>query len=187
MENHSLIERIKSKDSEQELREVYSKYRNEFLLWAVKHYDCTMEEAKDVFQQTIVIFYENIIYGKVTVISTQVKTYLFGIGKNKILELLRAKKKNMPQFEEGDIDIQHIFYNEPNAEYEEKLVQMESSLALLGDPCKSILEHYYYHKKSMMEISEILDYKNRETVKNMKYKCLQRLKQIFKTEFNSNN
>ncbi len=187
MENHSLIDRIKSKDSEQELKEVYNNYRNEFLLWAVKHYDCTMEEAKDVFQQTIVIFYENIINGKVTEISTQVKTYLFGIGKNKILELLRSKKKRMPEAVDENFEVQEIYYSEIDEVYEEKLLNVESSLALLGDPCKSILEQYYYHKKSMMEISEILDYKNRDTVKNMKYKCLQRLKQIFKTEFNSLN
>ena len=35
----------------------------------------------------------------------------------------------------------------------------------------------------MLEISEVLDYKNSDTVKNLKYKCLQRLRQIFKSEF----
>ena len=72
-------------------------------------------------------------------------------------------------------------------EYEEKeeLLQMvERSLAQLGDPCKQILEKFYYHHKSNVDIAEELDYKNADTVKNLKYKCLQRLKKIFKENNN---
>ena len=79
MKDHSLIERIKSKQSDKALKEVYQKYRNEFLHWAVRNHSCSMEEAKDVFQQGVVILYENVKLGKVTQITTQVKTYLFSI------------------------------------------------------------------------------------------------------------
>jgi RNA polymerase sigma factor (sigma-70 family) len=183
MENHSLIERIKGKDTDRGLKEVYDKYRDEFVIWAVKHHKCSTEEAKDVFQQTVVIFYENIIYEKVTEISTRIKTYLFSIGKNKILELLRRKSKNLPHLDEQTIASNDLYINVFDEEYEEKLLNVEESLNMLGDPCKNILEQYYYLKKSMAEISELLQYKNSDTVKNMKYKCLQRLKQIYKSGF----
>jgi len=183
MENHSLIERIKSRDSEKGLKEIYTNYRNEFLLWAVRHHKCTMDEAKDVFQQSVIIFYENIRSGKLTEITTQVKTYIFSIGKNKILELVRAKKKQLPEFNDQIYRDSSYLYNEADDEYEEKLRNIETSLIKLGDPCKSILMQYYYDKKSMLEISDILNYKNSETVKNLKYKCLQRLKRIVSTDF----
>ena len=46
MDSHSLIERIRNEDSQQCLKEVYKKYRNEFVLWAVRHHSCTMAAEK---------------------------------------------------------------------------------------------------------------------------------------------
>lgn len=178
MDSHSLIERIRSKDSELGLKEVYNKYRNEFVLWAVRHHSCTMEEAKDVFQQTMIIFYENIIYQKVTDIKTQVKTYIFGIGKNKIHELVRNKTKQGSQFKDQLYVSSEYYYQQADDSYEDQLQVVETCLDQLGDPCRRILAQYYYDKKTMLQISESLGYKNSETVKNLKYKCLQRLRQI---------
>jgi len=185
MEYHSVIERIKNKGRDDALKEIYSKYRNEFILWAIRHHSCTMEEAKDIFQQAVIIFYENIIYEKVSEISTKVKTYLFSIGKNKLLELLREKSKHVPQFNEFEMVNADIYYDAADDGYEDKLKRVQGCMDKLGDPCKSILEHYYYHKRSMQEIAEILEYKNSDTVKNLKYKCLQRLRQIFTVDYGS--
>ena len=187
MENHSLIERIKKEDGDDALKEIYGNYRNEFLLWAIRHHSCTMEEAKDVFQQTVVIFYENVIYGKLTELTTHVKTYLFSIGKNKMHELVRQKNKSFLQVEDQDYTNSDLYYNDIENGYEDKLKKVEICMVKLGDPCKSILEHYYYNKKSMQEISEIMDYNNGDTVKNLKYKCLQRLKQIVNTGYDTIN
>lgn len=187
MENHSLIERIKSRDSEKCLEKIYCDYRNEFILWVIRNYSCSMDEAKDVFQQTVIIFYENIRSGKLNQISTKVKTYLFSIGKNKILELLRAKNKQEAHYKDHIYMDNEYLYNEVDEEYEVNLENVENCLIIMGDPCKSILEQYYYHRKSMTEISEILDYKNSDTTKNLKYKCIQKLKQIFKSKFGTFN
>jgi RNA polymerase sigma-70 factor (ECF subfamily) len=142
-----------------------------------------MEEAKDVFQQAVIIFYENIIYDKVSEITTKVKTYIFSIGKNKLLELLREKSRHQHQFNDLAFVDTEIYYDSFDDGYEDNLKKVEAGLIRLGDPCKSILEQYYYHKKSMQEISEFLEYKNSDTVKNLKYKCLQRLRQIFSSDF----
>ncbi|MCG8310896.1 MAG: sigma-70 family RNA polymerase sigma factor [Cytophagales bacterium] len=181
MKNHSLIERIRSTDSERALEEIYKNYRNEFFQWAVNKHLCSLEEAKDIFQQTVVIFYENIRYGRVTELTSQIKTYLFSIGKNKILELIRQKAKNPAHYTRIDYFDTDYLYSDFDEDYEEELKKVERSLNMLGNPCSDILKNYYYHKRSMKEIAEILDYKNSDTVKNLKYKCLQRLRQIFKS------
>ncbi len=183
MENHSLIEKIKNKDGEAELKEIYDKYRNEFLIWAMRKHSCTKEEAKDVFQQSVIIFYENIIYGKVKEITSQVKTYIFSIGKNKILELSRQKSKQQFNSEDYMFAGQDIFYNDFDDVYEEKIQKIEQCISKIGDPCKKLLVEFYYHKRPMIDIAEIMDYKNSDTVKNLKYKCLKRLKKIFQSEF----
>ena len=61
---------------------------------------------------------------------------------------------------------------------EQQLECVEKGLEKLGEPGRTILELYYYHGKSMEEIAELLHYKNSATAKNIKYKCLLRLKKI---------
>ncbi len=177
MNSHSLIDRIKNHDADEALREIFNAYRNEFMLWAVRNHSCTMEEAKEVFQESVVILYENIIYEKVTEITTQVKTYLFSIGKNKIRELLRLKARHQTAEQDHLFQDQDIYHNRFDEAYEEKLKKVETEIEKLGDPCRKILTLYYYHRKSMQDIADLMNYKNSDTVKNLKYKCLQRLKQ----------
>lgn len=186
MKDHSLIERIKTKDGDKALREVYQNYRNEFLRWAIRNHSCSLEEAKDVFQQGVVIFYENIKFGKLIQITPRIKTYLFGICKNKLMELHRKKSRLQSRYSDHVLLNDEIYYNPVSNDFDERLAMVEKCLSEIGDPCKGILEQFYYHKRSMNEISEILEYKNSDTVKNLKYKCLQRLKQIFKSKFEMN-
>ena len=71
------------------------------------------------------------------------------------------------EFEESD-DL-----NEISLERKELLNRI---LDDLGEPCKEILKLFYFNNLSADEIAEIMDYKNGNTVKNLKYKCLQRIK-----------
>ena len=56
---------------------------------------------------------------------------------------------------------------------------MNNSLELLGEPCKTLIQDFYIHKKSMDEIAEKFGYTNADNAKTQKYKCLQRLKKYF--------
>jgi DNA-directed RNA polymerase specialized sigma24 family protein len=56
---------------------------------------------------------------------------------------------------------------------------MEQSLNNLGEPCRSLLKAYYLGKKNMVEIAVDFGYTNADNAKNLKYKCLMRLKKIF--------
>jgi RNA polymerase sigma-70 factor (ECF subfamily) len=38
---------------------------------------------------------------------------------------------------------------------------------------------YYYQKKSMQEISDLLNYKNADTAKNQKCKCMAKLRKLY--------
>ena len=60
-----------------------------------------------------------------------------------------------------------------------KKKKMESALQLLGEPCKTIMEDFYIHNRSMQEICERFGYTNADNAKTQKYKCLQRLKKLF--------
>ena len=57
--------------------------------------------------------------------------------------------------------------------------RMESSLACLGEPCRTIITDFYIADLGMEEIAAKFGYTNADNAKNQKYKCLQRLKKLY--------
>ncbi len=68
---------------------------------------------------------------------------------------------------------------EKNNERDIQFNKMGNALALLGEPCKTIIEDFYINNRSMKEICEEFGYTNADNAKTQKYKCLQRLKKLF--------
>lgn len=172
MDNTQLITLIKQGD-DAVIQEIYAKYRDEFIIWGSKNYQCGFEEGKELFQQCMVQLYENVVNEKLTVLSSDLKTYLFGIGKNKIKELRETERKRV--FERDE----QVASTEERVLYESVLDRVEGALSQLGDPCKKLLELFYYRKMSLSQITDRLDYKNTDTTKTLKYKCLGRLRRIY--------
>lgn len=177
MNDNSVIEKIKS-GSREDLEQVYERYRIEFVSWITKNYSCSLEEAMDVYQFSVLILYENIVSGKLQHLSSSLKTYLFAIGKNKMLEFKKSSNRMISGVNDDMFYVPGESKEEAEA-YEQNLKLVETCLDDLGEPCRTILEAYYYHKSSMEDIASKMDYKNAETVKNLKYKCMKRLKKIF--------
>ena len=161
------------------LAELYQTYRSEFLNW-VMIYRCTSEEAKDAYQSAVLTFYENVMSRKLTELSSSVKTYLFAIGKNKVMEMKRASGR----FSElnGLEDSLPEEVTEENLPSPQLLKRVTLCLDKLGEPCATILKDFYYHCRNMEEIAKALNYKNTDTAKNQKYKCLLRLRKLFMEE-----
>jgi len=63
----------------------------------------------------------------------------------------------------------------------DKIKSVTQAIDSLGDSCRRILDCYYFEQLSMAEIAYQLGYKNKDTVKNLKYKCLKRLLSIIHT------
>ena len=179
MDDTLIIERIKGGNSET-LSEVYKQYRLEFCLWLIKHYHSSMDNALEVYQDTIIAFYENVNNGKLTELSSSLKTYLFSIGKNKYLSLARKSGRSISA--EGRLEM--ITDNGDDLEEvkikDAQLNLVEASLKKLSDHCRELLKLYYYDKLSMKDIMDKLDYKNANTAKNQKYKCMQQLRRLHK-------
>jgi RNA polymerase sigma-70 factor (ECF subfamily) len=161
------------------LGQLYRQYRTDFLAWMTSHYKCSREVARDVYQDTIFTIMTKAQKGELDNLESSLKTYLFGVGKNKYREYIRKNNKYL-QVEDKAWDSLVEPVNEESME--DEVARVKRCLISLGDPCKTVLELYYFHSMSMEEIAEKLPYKNRNTVKNMKYKCLIRLKEIFRDD-----
>ena len=168
-----IIQRLKTGD-ESVLKEIYKNNRAPFLNWIMQKYGCDMEDAKEIFQLSVVTLYDNVVTGKLETLTSSVKTYLFSIGKNKWLEW--SRKQGKIQYQQDSLLFDHLEENETSNEKENLFLQVEQVLKAMGDPCKKLLELVYFNRFSMHDICQQLSYKNVDSAKNAKYKCLQRLK-----------
>lgn len=163
------------------LNTLYIDYREPFVIWAVQQYRCDPEDAIDWFQAAVVILYDNVAQGKITEITGSIRSYLFKIGQNKAYEWLRQESRKK-KFEH--LLLQHILEETASQDAEKlghKIKIIHQALDQMGDPCRKILVEFYYYHKKMEEMAAELNYKNDETVKNMKYKCLKRLQVLCKS------
>ena len=185
MNNNDLIHKIKAGDKFA-LEEIYTKHRSEFINWMTSVHKTTASDAKDLYQQSIIVLYENIVNGKLLEMNANIKTYLYAVGKNKFSELKRHSNKTTSEIDYDIVQDNSSLYGDTE-KTNELIRYSEKALQRLGNPCKELLEFYYYHKKSMHEITELLGYKNEGSARNQKYKCLIRLKEIFHEELKKNN
>ncbi|HMJ70760.1 MAG TPA: sigma-70 family RNA polymerase sigma factor [Cyclobacteriaceae bacterium] len=166
---------------------VYEKYRKEYFNWIRRFSRCDADDACEYYQGTIVIFYENVTNGKLTELQSSLKTYLFGIGKNLVMHEYRKSQRGEKVKAEFIIQ-SHL------ADSAQEMLSEENDLALvhrcferIGDPCHRLLQLFYFNQKSMEEISGELGYKNPETAKNQKYKCMERLRKLVEGERPTNH
>ncbi|PHS63304.1 MAG: hypothetical protein COB12_09780 [Flavobacterium sp.] len=135
------------------------------------------EEAKDVFQETIIAFYENVLNDKFKGDST-ISTYLYSIARFKWLN--QIKKNNIRMLHDTETVNTENFYKSPLATIidDEKKAHIIEVFGSVGNQCKRLLIDSIYHNKSMKEIVEQGDYSSEQIARNKKYKCLKKLKEL---------
>jgi RNA polymerase sigma-70 factor (ECF subfamily) len=175
MKKADLLERLRRGDDAL-LKEIYDSYKPDFIHWAMR-LGIDSYIAEDIFQVSVVILYDNAVTGKLNRLSSTLKTYLFSIGKHKCLEHKRGQKNDFLRIEPHMLELL-VETETPENEILNDVDQLAKALTILGDPCKQLLEFMYYQKLNQDSISEIMGYKDRDTVKSKKYKCIARLKKI---------
>lgn len=152
----------------------------------VVHNNGTEEDAKDVFQEAVIVLYDKVQEGSFE-LQSKLKTFLYAVCRRLWLKRLQLQQRHTFLAEEIDELIpveQELAIHE---EKDQQFVMMEEALAGIGEPCRAILEAYYLHKRSMQEIAEKFGYTNAENAKNQKYKCLLRLKKLFFAQYKHNH
>ena len=160
------------------LSALYKKYYNIVLKFIVNN-SGTQEAAQDIYQETIIVLYENVQKPGFE-LNCQLQTYIFSIAKRLWLKQLKKSSKTFLFKEGGENELVDV--SEEIAEHLNKEVELDKltqSLTELGEPCATLIKDFYVHKLSMDEIAEKFGYTNADNAKNQKYKCLQRLKKCF--------
>ncbi len=134
------------------------------------------QEAEDVFQDALIIFYKKAIQSDFELTSS-ISTYLYSVSrhlwKDRLNQLKREQANNERKLntstDENEI---HEWIEKEN-----KFLQVEEVLNSIGEKCLKILHLFYYKKLSMKAIARQVDLKSEKVAKNQKYKCLERARQ----------
>jgi RNA polymerase sigma factor (sigma-70 family) len=160
------------------LRALYKKYYNLVLKYVVNN-SGSSEAAADIYQETIIVLYENVQKPGFE-LNCQLQTFIFSIAKRLWLKQLRNNGHTLRFKDDEEEEVVDV--SEEMTEHlkkESDIEKMNACMEELGEPCKTLLKDFYVYKLSMEEISEKFGYTNADNAKTQKYKCLQRLKRNF--------
>jgi len=141
----------------------------------------SLENAKDAFQEAYFACWKKLSTGKFKPKNkTELEAYLFTAAKNKWIDQTRqvAKRKTISI----DEKMQHLTADDAGQIMEMEAKEEQLSITLtafenLGQACKDLLTQFYFHKMSMKTIAASLDMEE-ASVKNKKYRCIQKLKEL---------
>ena len=173
------IKEIKN-GNETVLIELYKLYRNEFLNWSFIHYKINKEDSKDIFQDTIIAFYNNVKSGTLIHLTSDVKTYLFGIGKFKIINFIKKQQRSVTFSDFDLLMVNEPITNEMIDKEENEFIKdtVKKYLNEQCEDCKKVLELYYFKDLDMKTIAEEMGYKNADVAKKKKYECFKKLAEM---------
>jgi RNA polymerase sigma factor (sigma-70 family) len=136
----------------------------------------SQDDAKDIFQETLLIFNRNLARENFTLTSS-LKTYLYSISKNLWLKSLRGRKVLSPLISaEQDFPDLSITVQQENETAEKLTHYMDNLIARMPVHCQKIVHYVYYDNVPVEEIAEKMGYNSTHTASNVKYKCLQQMK-----------
>ena len=179
MTDEQLIVQLKKRDHNA-LKNVYLDYKTEFLKF-MSHYNANVDVLEDIFQDALIVIYENAQVGKLDALKSTLKTYLFGIGKFMLFKYFRDGKREVPteeiyifdQYEQAVIE--DVYEDEGLNDYQKKLAV---NFKKLSDKCREILELFYLQGMKLDEITQTQGYDNKDVAKSQKSRCLKSLKQL---------
>ena len=136
----------------------------------------TREEARDIFQDGVIVLYNQVLSGAFKEQST-IKTYLYSICRNIWYKKLGKKKpqtdiESLKETKEETPDADEILIGNEREQLVERLLNK------LTEECNQILKLFYFDKLSMKKIKATLNLASEQVAKNKKMKCLKKLRVI---------
>jgi RNA polymerase sigma factor (sigma-70 family) len=137
----------------------------------VKQHNGTAEDAQDLLQEAIIVFYEKVMHEQFNLTSS-VSTYIVAICRNQWRQELEKRQRRKKQLPHEML----VSWEEPVSETAAPAQNLLQFVAELGQKCGNILIDFYYTGQAMAHIAEKYQYRNIRTATVQKFKCLERLR-----------
>lgn len=130
-------------------------------------------DHEDILQEALAVLYQKAQVEDFAM-SGSIKSYLIGICKNIWYKKLRSLNR-LPLDELGNLQLS----DEEIDETEEMQISLISSIIQqLTEECQKVLTMFYFEKRSMKEIAQMMGYKEETVAKTKKYKCITNLRKM---------
>ena len=145
----------------------------------VRRYGGTTHDAEDVFQDALVILYEQAVGGTLT-LTASASTYLVGIGRN-LWHHEQRRRARLPHEALPD-DLEPLAADESEAATAASFAVLDY-VERLGAKCKNVLLSFYYFQQPLTQIAETHGYRSVRSATVQKFKCLERLRNSVRAAF----
>lgn len=176
MEDKEILARIRTGD-EKALDFLYKKHYRMMMKMIVRN-SGSEEEARDIFQDALVVFWEKVMADKL-VLTSKISTYLYSICQNLWRKELDRKGRHSSEAVES--------VDDTDPDRQERIDVVNRCISSLNESCRQILVLYYFDKMSMAEIAEAMGFANADTAKTKKYKCKQELDNKIKSTYQASD
>ncbi|MCU0352885.1 MAG: sigma-70 family RNA polymerase sigma factor [Cytophagales bacterium] len=173
------------------LERFYNSNRTEFLKWAYKQYGLASDDAIDIYQDSVIILFENMQKGKLNDLQCTTKTYFYGIAKNLVFAYMKRRGRQMEYFD-GFLNngTAEAVVPSPDAEpdwVDTALEVMDKTLRSLNHKGQTIMYLFYHEKKTLRQIAQTLGYSNESVLKTTKNRYRKALQERMQAEMERQN
>lgn len=174
MSDNKIMGLFKNGKREKAFKELYKLYpRIEKLILSKGG---TKADANDVFQEALIILNRNLEKSDFKLTSS-FYTYLYSVSRF----VWKDTQKQFSKQELHDLESEQVAILDAVLE-EQKYRTAEQAFRELGERCQQLLKWFYIKKMTFKFIAERMQFKSEKVAKNQKYKCLQKAKDIYRTQ-----
>lgn len=155
--------------------EFYKENRDAFLLWGGKNHNLEKDELLDIYQNAMIILFENLRHNRMNGLQSSVVTYLYGIAKNLIFK--HHRKNELINRHEVRLKEHYRFLSCTTEDFEKMYIIVSKALARMTEPCKSIIRLFYIEGLQLSAIADRLSYSKTDVLKTQKSRCLKKLRE----------
>lgn len=133
----------------------------------------SFEQAKDVFQDALLIYYEKTNAGLATLNSSE-QAYIYGIARHLWIKSYKEQSKNVTFNDNSSKDREEDIAQEPSA------AKIMRYLETAGQKCMELLRAFYYERTKLEDIAETFGFSGTRSATVQKFKCLEKIRETVK-------
>lgn len=140
----------------------------------VRNHHGTLDDAKDLFHDALIIFYEKKTSGALVIQLTD-HAYVIGIVKNLWIKRVNDQRILLSE-SEALIEIPDQLEITPRD------ASLVTFLKVAGEKCMALLQAFYYDNHSLDTIRSVFRFSSVRSATVQKFKCLEKVREAIKTK-----
>ena len=128
------------------------------------------EDAKDIYQEPVLVLYDKIVKGELDYLTCSLKSYLYSIALNKWRYHLRNIRR--VSFIDLPDEIQQAQESHDQEMVEHRFDLAEEALEMIDELCLKIIRAFYLQKMKLNVMAKKFGYKDENSMKKRKSLCM---------------